>query len=89
MPNGSRCRAAGTSTIAAALDHGYSPSSLNRRLLAGGLLVAVEPAGRLVGFAETGVDDERIAWSGKVQGNSVGHVRDGSGARFRRRNVQG
>jgi len=50
-----------TATITATLDHEYSPSSLKRRLLAGDLVVALGSAGRMVGFAESGVEDEHIS----------------------------
>lgn len=48
-------------TITAALDRDYSPSSLKRRLLGGGLVVAEEPPGEMIGFAEAGVEDEHVA----------------------------
>jgi len=48
-------------TISASLEHDYSPSSLKRRLLAGGLVVAIEPEGQLVGFADADVEEEHVS----------------------------
>ena len=48
-------------TISASLEHDYSPSSLQRRLLAGDLVVAVESPGRVVGFAEADIGDEHVS----------------------------
>ena len=49
------------STISASLERDYSPTSLKRRLLAGGLVVAIEDEGRVVGFAEAGIEDEHVS----------------------------
>ncbi|MBU1225674.1 MAG: hypothetical protein KJ698_00490 [Actinobacteria bacterium] len=48
------------STIAATLDHEYSPTALTRRLRAGRFLVAVDTADRMVGVAESGVSGEHV-----------------------------
>ena len=48
-------------TISAWLEVDFSPSALKRRLLAGGLVVAGGPDGRLVGFAATEPEDEHVA----------------------------
>lgn len=50
-----------SSTITATLEDEYSPSALSRRLLGGGLAVAVAPEGTMVGFAETAVTDGRVS----------------------------
>jgi len=48
-------------TISASLEHDYSPSSLKQRLLAGGLVVAIEPEGQVVGFAEADDQEEHVS----------------------------
>ncbi|MBM3695061.1 MAG: hypothetical protein FJW79_03895 [Actinobacteria bacterium] len=49
-------------TIAAMLRRDFSPGSVRRRILRGGVLVAVEQE-RVVGFADAGVEDDRVRLS--------------------------
>lgn len=49
------------STVDAALDAEYSPSTLDRRVREGCLVVAVGDGGHLMGFAEAGVADGTLA----------------------------
>jgi GNAT superfamily N-acetyltransferase len=48
------------STITAVLERQFSPSSLKRRLLAGSVVVASRPGGRVVGFADVSVEEDQV-----------------------------
>jgi N-acetylglutamate synthase-like GNAT family acetyltransferase len=50
-------------TISALLRRDFSPGSLRRRLLSGGILVAVDQ-GRVVGFADAAVESEQVRLRG-------------------------
>lgn len=47
-------------TISAALETEYSPSALKRRLLAGGVVVAVSDTGTIVGIADVAEDSGKV-----------------------------
>jgi hypothetical protein len=63
-------------TIGATLDQDFSPSSLSRRLTHGGLIVAIEPADGILGFAAIELDADRISISLHVADGRPGRRAD-------------